>query len=282
MPSPRHPDEAADSVQELAQHGYQQELRRTMSLSDVVVYGLIYMVPMAPVAVFGTIDSFAHGMAALVYVVAAVAMVFSAISYREMALRYPIAGSVYSYVRRGLNPFVGFLSGWAILLDYLLLPALLSVFAAIAMTTVVPGLPAWVWIVLFVVAAAGINLAGIGVTPRMNMLFLWIQLIVLAIFVVGAVIKVVQGEATFTLGPLYPPAGFSWGIVFGAIPLAALSFIGFDAISTLNEEAEGGGRRSHEPRWWCWWRSPCSSSSRSTRPPPSPRWTASSRPVTRN
>ncbi len=236
------PDEAVESAHELEELGYKQELRRAMTLTDVVVYGLIYMVPMAPVAVFGTIHAFANGMAALVYVVAAVAMVFSAISYREMALRYPIAGSVYSYVRRGLNPFVGFLSGWAILLDYLLLPALLSVFAAIAMTTLLPGIPAWAWIVVFVLAAAAINLAGISVTARMNMLFLWIQLVVLAVFVVGAVIKVAQGEATFTLDPLYRPAGFSWAIVFGAIPLAALSFIGFDAISTLNEEAEGGGR----------------------------------------
>lgn len=229
------------SGHELEQLGYKQELRRTMSLTDVIVYGLIYMVPLAPVAVFGTIDSFSNGMVALVYVVAAIAMVFSAISYREMALRYPIAGSVYSYVRRGLNPFMGFLSGWAILLDYLLLPALLSVFAAIAMTTLVSSIPAWIWIVVFVLAAVAINLAGINVTARMNMIFLWIQLIVLAIFIIGAIVKVAQGEAEFTLDPLYRPAGFSWGIVFGAIPLAALSFIGFDAISTLNEEAEGGG-----------------------------------------
>ncbi len=242
MSSPRHPDEAAASAHQLEEQGYQQELRRSMSLTDVVVYGLIYMVPMAPVAVFGTIHAFANGMSALVYVIAAAAMVFSAISYREMAVRYPIAGSVYSYVRRGLNPFVGFLSGWAILLDYLLLPALLSVFAALAMTTLLPAVPAWVWIVTFVLAAAAINLAGISVTAKMNMVFLWIQLVVLTVFVVGAVIKVLQGEATFTLDPLYRPAGFSWGIVFGAIPLAALSFIGFDAISTLNEEARGGGR----------------------------------------
>lgn len=241
--SPHHhlPDKAEQSVHELEQMGYAQELRRSMTLTDVVVYGMIYMVPMAPAAVFGTIHAFGHGMSALVYVVAAIAMVFSAISYREMALRYPIAGSVYSYVRRGLHPFVGFLAGWAILLDYLLLPALLSVFAAIAMTTILPSIPAWVWIVVFVIAAASINLAGISVTARMNMIFMVIQLVVLAMFVVGAVVQVAQGHATFTLDPLYRPAGFSWGIVFGAIPLAALSFIGFDAISTLNEEAEGGG-----------------------------------------
>jgi len=235
------PEGTAESVRELEHLGYRQELRRSMSVTDVVVYGMIYMVPMAPVAVFGTIHAFGHGMSALVYVVAAVAMVFSAISYREMALRYPIAGSVYSYVRRGIHPFAGFLAGWAILLDYLLLPALLSVFAALAMTTLVPGIPAWLWIVVFVIAAAAINLAGISVTARMNMVFMVIQLAVLAVFVAGAVVQVAQGDASFSLDPLYRPAGFSWGIVFGAIPLAALSFIGFDAISTLNEEAEGGG-----------------------------------------
>ena len=226
---------------ELEDLGYRQELSRSMSLTDVVVYGLIYMVPLAPVAVFGTIDSFAGGMVALVYVVAAVAMVFSAISYREMALRYPVAGSVYSYVRLGLNPFVGFLSGWAILLDYLLLPALLSVFAAVAMVGLVPVVPAWAWIVVFVLVAAAINLAGISVTARMNKVFLVVQVAVLAVFAVGAVVAVAQGQGTFTLDPFYRPEAFSWSIVFGAIPLAALSFIGFDAISTLNEEAEGGG-----------------------------------------
>ncbi len=236
------PIHSADEPQhELEEFGYRQELRRTMSLADVVIYGLIYMVPMAPVAVFGTIHAFAHGMSALVYVVAAVAMVFSAISYREMALRYPIAGSVYSYVRRGIHPFAGFLSGWAILLDYLLLPALLSVFAAVAMTSLVPAIPAWTWIVVFVIAAAAINLVGIKFTARMNLMFLCIQLVVLAVFVGAAIVAVAQGNGSFTLGPLYRPDDFSWAIVFGAIPLAALSFIGFDAISTLNEEAKGGG-----------------------------------------
>ncbi|MCZ2405000.1 APC family permease [Paenarthrobacter sp. Z7-10] len=212
-----------------------------MSLTDVVVYGLIYMVPLATLPVFGIIYNFSGGMPALVYLVAAIAMFFSALSYKEMAKKFPIAGSVYSYVRIGLNRFVGFLAGWAILLDYLLLPALLSVFAAAAMVAVVPAIPAWVWIVVFVVLAAAINLRGIGLTAGMNRVFLAIQLIVLLIFVVGALIAVAQGKAAFTLDPIFQSAQFSWAIVFGAIPIAALSFIGFDAISTLNEEAKGGG-----------------------------------------
>ncbi|PKI90451.1 APC family permease [Actinomycetales bacterium SN12] len=237
-----HPQKNAETASEqLEDLGYEQQLRRSMSLTDVVVYGLIYMVPMAPMAVFGIIFNFSHGMPALVYLVAAFAMVFSALSYKEMAKRFPVAGSVYSYVRLGLNRFIGFVAGWAILLDYLLLPALLSVFAAAAMTSIVPAVPEFVWVILFVVLAAAINLRGIKLTSGMNKLFLAIQLIVLVVFVIGAVVAVCQGRAALSLAPVFDPAGFSWGIVFGAIPIAALSFIGFDAISTLNEEARGGG-----------------------------------------
>ncbi|WP_269048478.1 APC family permease [Paenarthrobacter sp. Z7-10] len=237
----KDPARVEGAEHELEEFGYAQELKRSMSLTDVVVYGLIYMVPLATLPVFGIIYNFSGGMPALVYLVAAIAMFFSALSYKEMAKKFPIAGSVYSYVRIGLNRFVGFLAGWAILLDYLLLPALLSVFAAAAMVAVVPAIPAWVWIVVFVVLAAAINLRGIGLTAGMNRVFLAIQLIVLLIFVVGALIAVAQGKAAFTLDPIFQSAQFSWAIVFGAIPIAALSFIGFDAISTLNEEAKGGG-----------------------------------------
>lgn len=232
-------DSATESLESL---GYKQELKRSMSLTDVVVYGLIYMVPMAPLAVFGIIYNFSNGMPALVYLVAAVAMVFSALSYREMAKRFPVAGSVYSYVRLGINRGVGFVAGWAILLDYLLLPALLSVFAAAAMTSLVPSIPEFVWVIVFVVLAAAVNLRGIRVTATMNKIFLAIQLVVLAVFVVGALVAVSQGRGHFSLDPIFQAEGFSWAIVFGAIPIAALSFIGFDAISTLNEEAKGGGQ----------------------------------------
>ncbi|MGY4651274.1 MFS family permease [Mycobacterium sp. URHB0021] len=237
------PNDAAgsDAQPKLETFGYRQQLQRSMSLTDVVVFGIIYMVPLAPLPVFGIVFNFSHGMAALVYLVAAVAMVFSALSYREMARRYPVAGSVYSYVRLGLSNFVGFMAGWAILLDYLLLPALLSVFAAAAMVSIFPATYAWMWIILFVVIAAAINLLGINMTSAMNKLFLAIQLIVLAIFIVGALVALARGTVALSLTPLYNGDGFSWGIVFGAIPIAALSFIGFDAISTLNEEARGGG-----------------------------------------
>src|SRR4051794_10648127 len=165
------PGGADDDGDRLHELGYEQELARTLSLADVVIYGLIYMVPLAPVAVFGIVYNFSSGAVVLVYVVAAIAMFFSAVSYREMATEFPIAGSVYSYVRNGIGDFVGFISGWAILLDYMLLPALLCVFAASAMTTLVDGVPGEVWVVLFVVASVTINILGIDFTAKMNRIF---------------------------------------------------------------------------------------------------------------
>lgn len=231
---------AADA--RLAELGYKSELSRSMSLTDVVIYGLIFMVPMAPVSVFGVIFNLSHGMVALVYLVAAFAMFFSALSYKEMAKTFPVAGSVYSYVRLGTNRFLGFLSGWAILLDYLLLPALLCIFGASAMAVILPTVPQWIWVVIFVALAAFINLRGIRLTARMNIIFLIIQCIALALFIGGALVAIFAGRAHLSLDPIYQPNSFSWPMIFAAIPVAALSYIGFDAISTLNEEAKGGGK----------------------------------------
>jgi amino acid transporter len=235
--------EARDSAsqQRLESLGYKQELSRSMSLTDVVVYGLIYMVPLAPIAVFGFIYNFSGGMVATVYMVAAVAMYFSAVSYCEMAKEFPVAGSVYSYVRFGAGRFLGFMSGWAILLDYLLLPGLLFIFAAAAMHLQIPAIPEWVWIPIFVVISTVINLRGITFTARVNMACLYIQLAVLTVFTIGVAAALLAGRVHLSLDPIYRRDVFSIPLIFSAIPIAALSYIGFDAISTLNEEARGGG-----------------------------------------
>jgi amino acid transporter len=225
----------------LSELGYKPELSRSLSLADVVIYGLIYMVPIAPISVFGVVYNLSVGAAAAVYVITAIVMTFSALSYREMALQFPVAGSVYSYVRLGTSTFIGFISGWAILLDYLLLPALLCVFASLAMASLVAFVPAWAWVIVFIVATAAINIRGVSVTARMNKIFLCIQLAVLAVFVVWATALILSGHAYLSLDVLIPSSNSSWLLVASAVPVAALSFVGFDAISTLNEEAEHGG-----------------------------------------
>jgi len=125
--------------------GYRQELKRSLRLSDLLAYGLVFISPTAPIAVFGIVFSASKGMVPLVYLVGLVAMLFTGSSYMTMSRVYPIAGSAYAYASRSIGSGAGFFTGWALLLDYLLLPALAIIAAAIAVHAVLPGVPEWVW-----------------------------------------------------------------------------------------------------------------------------------------
>ncbi|MFC6882022.1 MULTISPECIES: APC family permease [Actinomadura] len=237
---------ASDSGEEtLGSFGYAQELKRSLSLTDLVVYGLVFMVPIAPFTIFGVVFNGSKGMVALTYLIGLVAMLFTALSYREMSRAFPIAGSVYAYAGRGINDKVGFLAGWAILLDYLLIPTLLYVMSAAALTSLVPAVPQWAWVIVFVLVNTVVNFLGIESTARLNRLFLFGELVVLALFVGFGLAAVARGEngARFTLDPLLKPELLTPGLIFGALSIAVLSFLGFDGISTLSEEVRGGGRR---------------------------------------
>ncbi|QXJ20368.1 APC family permease [Actinomadura graeca] len=229
----------------LESFGYSQELRRSLRLPDLVVYGLVIMLPIAPFTIFGAVFNESKGMVALTYLIGLVAMLFTALSYREMSRAFPIAGSVYSYAGRGINDKVGFLAGWAILLDYLLVPTLLYVMSAAALNALMPEVPQWSWVVMFVVVNTAINLLGIESTARLNRLFLLGELVVLALFVGFGAAAVARGEngARFSLDPLVNPDLLTPGLIFGALSIAVLSFLGFDAISTLSEEVKDGDRR---------------------------------------
>ncbi|GAA1880303.1 APC family permease [Lapillicoccus jejuensis] len=226
----------------LEQFGYKQELSRGLSTTDLVVYGLVFMVPIAPWAIYGTVYNEANGMVPLVYLIGLVAMVFTASSYAQMSRAFPIAGSVYSYVGRGIHPQLGFLAGWTILLDYLLVPTLLYVFAAESMVGIFPGVPRWVWVVVFLAANTAVNYIGISFTALVNRLFLVAEVLFIVIFVVMAVVAVAKGTsgAEFTTKPLFDSATFSPGLVATALSIAVLSFLGFDGIATLSEETKGG------------------------------------------
>lgn len=224
--------------------GYKQELKRSLSLGDLLVYGLVFISPTAPIAVFGIVFNLSKGMVPLVFIVGLVAMLFTGFSYMTMSRIYPVAGSVYSYTLRAIGPTVGFFTGWAILLDYLLIPALGIIAAAIAVHAILPGVPEWIWVVGLIVLATIVNYFGIETTARANIVLLVLQLTILAIFMGVAVLGVMHGTAgahvSFT--PFYNPRVISAGIIFSAVSLGVLSFLGFDAISTLSEEAKDGVR----------------------------------------
>src|SRR3954451_25389750 len=121
------------------QYGYKQELHRSLIFGDLLVYGLVFMVPIAPFGIFGGVFNGSGGMVALAYIIGMVAMMFTALSYAQMSQAFPMAGSVYTYAGRGIAAPVGFLSGWMILLDYVLVPGLLYLIASVAMHSLIPA-----------------------------------------------------------------------------------------------------------------------------------------------
>jgi amino acid transporter len=226
----------------LEHFGYQEQLHRALSTRDLVVYGMVFMVPIAPYSVFGFVWNDAKGMVPLAYLVGLVGMTFTAMSYAAMSRAYPLAGSIYTYAHRGLHEIAGFLAGWLILLDYILVPALLYLFSAVALQPLLPAVPQWIWLTGFIVFNAIVNLIGVQFTARVNRYMLVVELITLALFVGLGLWALDHGKGAggLTWRPIYDPAVFSLATVAGATSIAVLSFLGFDGISTLSEESRGG------------------------------------------
>ncbi|MEU8503230.1 APC family permease [Streptomyces brevispora] len=227
-------------------------LRRTLGFRDLVVYGLLFIAPMAPVGVFGTLDAKSHGAVALVYVAATVVMAFTAFSYAQMVRVAPLAGSVFAYARRGLGEGPGFIAGWMAMLDYLLIPAVAYLFSGIAMNSLVPEVSRWVWTALAVVLTTLLNLWGVRAAARVGFAVLAMEIGVLLVFLVSAVVVLVRdGAQRGWLTPLTGDAGFSATAVLGAVSVAVLSYLGFDAIATFAEEVTGGSAKVARALLFC-------------------------------
>jgi amino acid transporter len=226
----------------IEEFGYKDQLHRALTTKDLVIYGMIFMVPIAPYSVFGFVYSDAKGMVPLAYLVGLVGMFFTAMSYASMSRAFPLAGSVYTYAQRGLHEAAGFFSGWLILLDYILIPSLLYLFSAVALRPLFPAVPAWIWLVGFIAFNAAVNFVGIHFTARVNRYMLIMELVIVAMFVVLGLTALYGGAGAgrLTLKPIYDAHAFSLATVAGATSIAVLSFLGFDGISTLSEENRGG------------------------------------------
>ncbi|WP_250298147.1 APC family permease [Streptomyces sp. NBC_01267] len=219
-------------------------LRRNLGFRDLVVYGLLFIAPMAPVGIFGTLDAKAHGAVALVYVVATIAMGFTAFSYAQMVRVVPQAGSVFAYARKGLGEGPGFIAGWMALLDYLLIPAVAYLFSGIALNALVPSVSRWVWTALAVVVTTLLNLWGVRAAARVGFAVLALEIVVLGVFVVAAVVVLIQhGPRQGWATPFTADTGFSLSAVLGAVSVAVLSYLGFDAIASFAEEVTGGSAK---------------------------------------
>lgn len=224
----------------LEQFGYKQELRRGMGLWDVVLYGVLFMVIIAPHSIWGLVQQQGLGMSTLVYLVGFVAIGFTALSYVRMSRRFPIAGSVYSYVQRGLNPHAGFMSGWLILLDYCITPALLYTMVANWGTMLVPNSPWWLWIIVFIAFNTFVNIRGVSLTRGIDFVIFAVEIIAVIAFVALGCNFIMGGGGAgeFNMDPVWQPEKVTFNFLAAGISIAALNFLGFDGISTLAEETE--------------------------------------------
>ncbi|WP_406322436.1 APC family permease [Streptomyces sp. NBC_01637] len=227
-------------------------LRRTLGFRDLVVYGLLFIAPMAPVGVFGTLDAKSDGAVALVYVAATVVMGLTAFSYAQMVRVAPLAGSVFTYARKGLGEGPGFIAGWMAMLDYLLIPAVAYLFSGIAMNSLVPEVSRWVWTALAVVITTLLNLWGVRAAARVGFAVLAMEIAVLLVFLVSAVVVLVRdGAQRGWWTPLTGDSGFSVNAVLAAVSVAVLSYLGFDAIASFAEEATGGSEKVARALLFC-------------------------------
>jgi len=236
------PPSAADDHVHSAQG---TKLRRVLGLPSLVFFGLVYMVPLTVFTTYGVVSANTGGRTSLAYIVTLVAMIFTALSYASMVKVYPVAGSAYAYASKSFGSNIGFLAGWALLLDYVLLPLVNYLVIGIYLNILFPAIPAWIFVIACIVLVTVLNIVGIASVARASNIIVLIQFVFIAVFVVIAIAFISAGSHSVNLAAPFLGDGGA-NVTFPALMTGAavlcLSFLGFDAISTLAEEAKNPKR----------------------------------------
>jgi amino acid transporter len=223
----------------------QPRLRRALGLWDLILYGMIVIQPTAPMPVYGVMSQRAHGHAVTTVLIAMVAMLFTAISYGRMARVYPSAGSAFTYVGSEIHPALGYVTGWSMAMDYMLNPIVCTILCSKFALNFFPEIPYAAFVIFFIMVFTGLNLFGIRTSARINETLAAAMGVVILVFLAAAARYVLKGPhsgVAFFTRPFYDPQTFALPAVLGGTSLAVLTYIGFDGISTLSEEAENPKR----------------------------------------
>ncbi len=214
--------------------------KATLTVKDMVVWGLITMVPISPMAVYGGVFADSGGMPTLAFIIGFVAVLFSVFSFGIMIQHFPSSGSIFTYVSHVFGKMPGFIAGWLMLLQYLVSPAMVYLIAAIAIHSMLPDIPILVLCFGFLAIVAIVSLIGMKTAMVVNKVALVAQLVILALFVVFGIMFVVQHPESASFSPenLFNPSKFELGGTMSAVSLAVMSYVGFGAIATLTQEAK--------------------------------------------
>jgi putrescine importer len=218
-------------------------LLRVLGTPSLVLFGLVYMVPLTVFTTYGLVTQMTGGRVPVAYLVTLVAMVFTARSYARMAAAYPVAGSAYTYSQKSFGAPIGFLAGWSLLLDYLFLPMLNYLVIGIYMGAALPSVPTWVWILIAIAAVTILNIVGIVSVSWANVVIIGLQFVFIAVFAVMSIASISGSGSVNLMAPLAGDGTVDGvGPIFTGAALLCLSFLGFDAVSTLAEEAKDAKR----------------------------------------
>src|SRR3954449_1840245 len=217
--------------------------RRVLGLPALVFFGLAYMVPLTVWTTYGVVTTKTEGHLPLAYTVTTIAMLLTAYSYGRMVIAQPIAGSAYSYASRSFGRPVGFMVGWALLLGYIFLPMINYLVIGLYMQDYFPSTPQAMWVIIAVVLVTGLNILGIRLMANMNLAFVAAQFVFIVVFAAMAIAKITSDvDVESWTAPFYD-SDTSLGPIFAGAAILALSFLGFDAVSTLSEETEDPRRK---------------------------------------
>lgn len=215
-------------------------LERILGLPALTLFGLAYMVPLTVFTTYGVITVATDGRVPGAYVITLIAMLFTAHSYGRMVQAHPVAGSAYSYTQKAFGGSVGFAAGWALLLDYVFLPMINYLVMGIFINALIPTIPPWSMVVVATAAVTILNILGIKMVTRLNLVLIAFQIVFLAFFVVSSLRQITGSDAP-TIGSVFFSGG-DISLLFAGAAVLCLSFLGFDAISTLSEEARDATR----------------------------------------
>ncbi|WP_084978317.1 APC family permease [Plesiomonas shigelloides] len=220
------------------------QLKKTLSLWQVVMMGLAYLTPMAVFDTFGIVTDITDGHVPSSYLIALIGVLFTALSYGKLVRRFPSAGSAYTYAQKAFNPYIGFMVGWSSLLDYLFMPMINALLAKIYLTALFPNVEPWIFIFGFVSLMTFMNLRGINVVANLNSMIVTLQIAIIVVFISLVAYGVYQGEGLGTVAstkPFFSENAHLLPMLTGATILC-FSFLGFDGISSLSEETQNAER----------------------------------------
>ncbi|GAA4141724.1 APC family permease [Leifsonia shinshuensis] len=222
----------------------QPRLKRALGPTALILFGLTYLAPVTVFTTYGIVTETTDNHLPSAYLVALIAMLFTALSYGAMARAFPVSGSAYTYTQQSFGGHIGFLTGWTLMLDYLFLPMINFLLIGIYLNTQFPDIPQWVFALASLLLVLLFNVLGITLVNKLNIAIVALSLILVVVFAVLCIKELATNPSSQTpslIEPFLPGKG-GLGPVFAGAAVLALSFLGFDAVSTLSEEAKNPRR----------------------------------------